>query len=76
MTGTKKTAVFSHSSMRALVINWRGCESDREKSLKLTDIVSFLDFYLDCKKALKLGTMPHPPPPVQNQFVSRFVHLY
>lgn len=30
MTGTKNNAVFSHSSMRALVISWRDCESDRE----------------------------------------------
>lgn len=45
----KKTRSFSQSSMGALVINWRDCESDRKKSLKLKDIVSSLGFYLECK---------------------------
>lgn len=60
-TTTKKIAVFSLSSMRTLVINWKDYESDREKHrLKLNCDFSWLIPVNKSRlqKALELATSP------------------
>lgn len=60
-TTKKKLAVFSLSSMRTLVINWKDYESDREKHwLKFNCVFSWLIPVNKSRlqKALELATSP------------------
>lgn len=60
-TTTTKLAVFSLSSMRTLVINWKDYESDREKHwLKFNCVFSWLIPVNKSRlqKALELATSP------------------